>query len=89
METRKLVCFYFNPKIVKIDIPQFGRGRGGGRGGGQRAPRPDYQEVQKHNDLYEGYYNELGITGEEERDEFWAALRRELPNSFRFTGSKG
>lgn len=26
---------------------------------------------------------------EEERQEFWAALRRELPNSFRFCGSKG
>jgi hypothetical protein len=25
----------------------------------------------------------------EEREQFWAALRRELPNSFRFCGSKG
>ncbi len=26
---------------------------------------------------------------EEEKEQFWAALRRELPNSFRFCGSKG
>jgi multisite-specific tRNA:(cytosine-C5)-methyltransferase len=25
----------------------------------------------------------------EEREQFWATLRRELPNSFRFCGSKG
>lgn len=45
--------------------------------------------MPKTNDLYEGYYNELGLVGEEEREEFWKTLRRELPNSFRFTGSKG
>ena len=48
-----------------------------------------YHEVPKHNDLYEKYYNTLGVVSVEERDEFWAALRRDLPNSFRFTGSKG
>ena len=26
---------------------------------------------------------------EEEKAQFWEALRRELPNSFRFCGSKG
>jgi len=39
--------------------------------------------------LFEKYYNELGIVASEEYEEFWATLRRELPNSFRFTGSKG
>ncbi|MCJ1405722.1 hypothetical protein MMC11_008952 [Xylographa trunciseda] len=67
---------------------RFQRGRGGGRGG-QRPERADYQEVPKHNELYEKYYNDLGIVSPEERSEFWAALKRELPNSFRFTGSKG
>ncbi|KAI9789135.1 MAG: hypothetical protein M1833_002770 [Piccolia ochrophora] len=50
--------------------------------------RGDYQEVAKENETYERYYNELGATEEHERPAFWAALRRDLPNSFRFAGSK-
>ncbi|KAF4534485.1 Methyltransferase [Lasiodiplodia theobromae] len=65
-----------------------GRGRGsrGGYGGGSRG---DWKEVEKHNVNFEKYYNELGIVPEEEREQFWTALKKELPNSFRFTGSKG
>lgn len=37
----------------------------------------------------ERYYNELIDMSEEQKKEFWDALRRELPNSFRFCGSKG
>jgi multisite-specific tRNA:(cytosine-C5)-methyltransferase len=49
-----------------------------------------YEEVRKTNELFERYYNDLNIVPEgEERKEFWTAMRRELPNSFRFTGSKG
>jgi multisite-specific tRNA:(cytosine-C5)-methyltransferase len=49
-----------------------------------------YEEVKKSNELFERFYNELNIVPEgDERKEFWAAMRRELPNSFRFTGSKG
>ena len=51
--------------------------------------RTDYSEVPKANELFEKYYNELGIVEESESDEFWSALKRDLPNSFRFTGSKG
>ncbi|KAF1986178.1 S-adenosyl-L-methionine-dependent methyltransferase [Aulographum hederae CBS 113979] len=64
------------------------RGRGG-RGGGSQQQRSDYADVEKHNDQFENYYNDLGIVADSEREEFWTALRRELPNSFRFTGSKG
>ena len=47
-------------------------------------------KIKKNNEQFERYYNELGIVPEgEEREAFWAALRRELPNSFRFCGSKG
>lgn len=48
-----------------------------------------FEKVEKHNDKLERYYN--GVLGlpEEERPSFWAALKRELPNSFRFAGSKG
>lgn len=75
-----------------------GGGRGGkkgrgGRGGGygpQSGMRQDYNEVKKQNEQLERYYNELNIVPEgEEREQFWTALRRELPNSFRFCGSKG
>lgn len=37
----------------------------------------------------EKYYNELIGLSVDQQKEFWDALRRELPNSFRFCGSKG
>lgn len=37
----------------------------------------------------EHYYNELLELKDEQKTAFWDALRRELPNSFRFCGSKG
>ncbi|KAL2131548.1 hypothetical protein VTI74DRAFT_4899 [Chaetomium olivicolor] len=69
-------------------------GRGGGRGGGRdnrggHRPYQTYPEVAKENKRLEQYYNTLIDLPEGERAEFWAALRRELPNSFRFCGSKG
>lgn len=67
---------------------RYGRGGRGGRGG-QRGQRADYQEVVKENERFERFYNDLNLVEELEREEFWAALRRELPHSFRFTGSKG
>ena len=63
--------------------------RGSRGGGGQRPQRTDYTEVPKQNDLFEDYYNELSIVQNSELGEFWSALRRDLPNSFRFTGSRG
>jgi multisite-specific tRNA:(cytosine-C5)-methyltransferase len=69
-----------------------GRGRGGG-GGGNRSyqdNRVSFQDVVKRNEKFERYYNALDIVPEgPERESFWETLRRELPNSFRFTGSKG
>ncbi|TVY25265.1 Multisite-specific tRNA:(cytosine-C(5))-methyltransferase [Lachnellula hyalina] len=68
-----------------------GGGRGGGRGG-DRAPydnRVSYDKVPKHNARLEKYYNDVLGLPEEEREAFWDAYKRELPNSFRFTGSKG
>ncbi|KAK4129983.1 S-adenosyl-L-methionine-dependent methyltransferase [Trichocladium antarcticum] len=70
-------------------------GRGGGRNRGgrdnQRDHRPyqTYPAVPKENKRLEEYYNTLVDLPDEERVEFWAALKRELPNSFRFCGSKG
>ncbi len=45
--------------------------------------------MPKVNELFEKYYDALGLVESAEREEFWTALRRELPNSFRFTGSRG
>ncbi|KAL9098699.1 MAG: hypothetical protein Q9163_005685 [Psora crenata] len=69
------------------------RGRGGGGGrqrDRQRAPRIGTrgEEINKSNARLEEYYNGLQLVEDAEREDFWASLRRELPNSFRFTGSK-
>ncbi|PLB34157.1 tRNA (cytosine-C5-)-methyltransferase [Aspergillus candidus] len=61
-------------------------GRGGGRGGQQRT---NWRDQPKINEKFENYYNNQDFIPDEEKEEFWAALRRDLPNSFRFTGSKG
>ncbi|KAK0714591.1 S-adenosyl-L-methionine-dependent methyltransferase [Lasiosphaeris hirsuta] len=66
-----------------------GRGGGGGRDGGAHRPYQTYPEVPKENAKFEQYYDLLLNLPEDEKVEFWAALRRELPNSFRFCGSKG
>ncbi|KAI1658473.1 S-adenosyl-L-methionine-dependent methyltransferase [Daldinia decipiens] len=70
--------------------------RGGRKGGSNRAPRGDgpapyrsYSEIVKENTNLEKYYNSALPLEDEERAEFWEALKRELPNSFRFCGSKG
>ncbi|KAF2864324.1 S-adenosyl-L-methionine-dependent methyltransferase [Piedraia hortae CBS 480.64] len=68
------------------------RGKGRSRGGGRQYvdTRKPYEAADKHNEKMERFYNTLNIVPKgEEREKFWAALRRELPNSFRFTGSKG
>ncbi|KAI9728898.1 MAG: hypothetical protein M1834_007156 [Cirrosporium novae-zelandiae] len=65
------------------------RGKNRNGQGGRRGTRTDYSDIVKTNELFEGYYNTLEILGEDEREEFWTSLRRDLPNSFRFTGSKG
>ncbi|KAL2844240.1 S-adenosyl-L-methionine-dependent methyltransferase [Aspergillus pseudodeflectus] len=67
---------------------KFGKGgRGGGGGGG--AQRRDWQDFPRSNERFENYYNSQDIIPEEEREIFWETLRKDLPNSFRFTGSKG
>ena len=67
-----------------------GRGRGGGRDRQEwNDNRVSFEKVQKHNEKLERYYNHVLGLDEEEKPDFWAALRRELPNSFRFAGSKG
>ncbi|KAL5594700.1 hypothetical protein BROUX41_001616 [Berkeleyomyces rouxiae] len=74
-----------------------GGNRGGRNGGGDREAnsannadrRVSYPQIVKENEKLEKYYNDLLQMPEDERKEFWEALRRELPNSFRFCGSKG
>ncbi|OAA68973.1 WD repeat containing protein 36 [Cordyceps fumosorosea ARSEF 2679] len=64
-----------------------GSGRGGGHGGGNTWR--DYPPLKKENEHLENFYNTLLQLPEEEKQQFWDALKRELPNSFRFCGSKG
>ena len=65
----------------------------GGRHGGGGTQRPqervDIQDIPRNHTLFELYYQELRIVNDGEKEAFWEAMRRDLPNSFRFTGSKG
>ncbi|KAL1893179.1 tRNA (cytosine-5-)-methyltransferase ncl1 [Sporothrix stenoceras] len=70
--------------------------KGGGRGGGRSTERynKSYPDLVKDNEKLQTYYNGLlrledGAENAAEREDFWAAFRRELPHSFRFCGSKG
>ncbi|KAJ5294927.1 hypothetical protein N7508_009748 [Penicillium antarcticum] len=65
-----------------------GRGRGGG-GGSSGRTRSIWQDISRENEKFERYYNEPEFLPEEEREIFWATMRKDLPNSFRFTGSRG
>ncbi|KAK2873722.1 hypothetical protein FQN49_002139 [Arthroderma sp. PD_2] len=62
----------------------------GGSKGGSRGTRPaNYSTILvRENENYERYYNSLQIVPEDEKEQFWEAMRRDLPNSFRFTGSR-
>ncbi|KAI7919915.1 tRNA (cytosine-5-)-methyltransferase NCL1 [Pyricularia oryzae] len=51
--------------------------------------RYNYANLPKENEKLQKFYDELLQLPEEERAEFWTAYQRELPNSFRFCGSKG
>ncbi|KAJ5676877.1 Methyltransferase (Ncl1) [Penicillium maclennaniae] len=62
-------------------------GRGGGGGGGRRSN--NWQDISRNNAKMERYYSESGIIPEEDLETFWDYMRRDLPNSFRFTGSRG
>ncbi|TRX98769.1 hypothetical protein FHL15_000111 [Xylaria flabelliformis] len=70
-----------------------GRKGGDRKGGDVRKPRTDayrsYPDIPKNNEKLEAFYNSLLPLDDAEKSEFWEALRRDLPNSFRFCGSKG
>lgn len=71
-----------------------GRGRGGGGGGGgggrgRGGQRISAQDIDRSNEKLERYYNGLDILDEDEKEAFWSAMRSDLPNSFRFAGSRG
>ena len=64
-----------------------GGGRGGGGGGRDTRSEP-WSEIQRKNELFESYYRKGGFMDEAEFEEMWKALQQDLPNSFRFTGTK-
>lgn len=57
--------------------------------GGHSADRQPKREFDRHNERYCKYYDGLNLVPQEEREAFWAYMKKDLPNSFRFTGSKG
>lgn len=73
-------------RLICLSLLQFNRG---GRGGGGGRSRSNWNDITRNNEKLESYYNEPGIIPEEEREAFWEYMRRDLPNSFRFTGSRG
>ncbi|KAI0106303.1 S-adenosyl-L-methionine-dependent methyltransferase [Nemania sp. FL0031] len=70
-----------------------GRKGGDRKGGENRKLRVDsyrsYPDIPKQNEKLENFYNSLLPLDDAEKSEFWEALRKDLPNSFRFCGSKG
>lgn len=64
-----------------------GGGRGGGGGGRDTRSEP-WSEIQRNNELFESYYRKGGFMDEAEFEVMWSALKQDLPNSFRFTGTK-
>lgn len=55
----------------------------------QPGERGNYPTIPTENTLYEHFYKESNAVPEEEWNDFWSALQRTLPTTFRFTGSKG
>ncbi|PLB48375.1 S-adenosyl-L-methionine-dependent methyltransferase [Aspergillus steynii IBT 23096] len=66
-----------------------GKGKRGKKGGPASGVRQNWQDVPRTNAKLENYYNAQGFIPEEDKEAFWEAMRRDLPNSFRFTGSRG
>ncbi|PSN73578.1 S-adenosyl-L-methionine-dependent methyltransferase [Corynespora cassiicola Philippines] len=66
------------------------RGKGkNSRGGGGRDTRTEpWSDIPRKNELFETYYRKGGFMEEEEFEEMWKYLATNLPNSFRFTGTK-
>ncbi|KAI4951616.1 hypothetical protein J4E86_007032 [Alternaria arbusti] len=65
-----------------------GRGGGGGGGGGRDTRSEPWSTIERKNELFESYYRMGGFLEEAEFEEMWKALQTDLPNSFRFTGTK-
>ncbi|KAI9728762.1 MAG: hypothetical protein M1828_002868 [Chrysothrix sp. TS-e1954] len=64
-----------------------------GQRGSDSIRRNDYDgrgpPIERINERMEMYYNRLGIVPEEEHEAFWSSMKTDLPNSFRFAGSRG
>ncbi|KAF1977361.1 cytosine-5--methyltransferase NCL1 [Bimuria novae-zelandiae CBS 107.79] len=63
------------------------KGRGGG-GGGRDTRTESWNDIARKNELFESYYRMGGFLEEAEFEEMWKYLASDLPNSFRFTGTK-
>ena len=57
--------------------------------GPKAGERGNYSAIPSENALYERFYRESNVVPEDEWEDFWGAMKRTLPTTFRFTGSKG
>lgn len=65
-----------------------GKNRGKhGKAPKKRQKKVEYREIVMKNDAFEKFYNQNGVIPEDEREEFFAALKKPLPLSFRVTGN--
>ncbi|KAF1956970.1 S-adenosyl-L-methionine-dependent methyltransferase [Byssothecium circinans] len=78
------------------------RGRGGARGGGRKpfhkgknnrsggrdVRTESWSDIKRENETFKSYYELGGFLEPEEFKEMWERLAKDLPNSFRFTGTK-
>ncbi|KAL2754326.1 hypothetical protein ACRALDRAFT_1049758 [Sodiomyces alcalophilus JCM 7366] len=63
--------------------------KGQARHSGRRSDSwKPHAEIEKVHEKLQKYYDNLLQLPDGEKTQFWEALRRELPNSFRFAGSK-
>jgi hypothetical protein len=90
---RAYIGYYQNKNGNRNKFGDKRRDRGPGGGGQKQQPvqgeRGNYTSITTENALYERFYKESNILPEEEWNDFWNALKRTLPTTFRFTGSRG
>jgi multisite-specific tRNA:(cytosine-C5)-methyltransferase len=65
-----------------------GKGKNNNRGGGRDVRSEPWSDIPRENEVFESYYQNGGFLDPEEFKEMWKMLSTDLPNSFRFTGTK-
>jgi hypothetical protein len=86
---RAYIGYYQNKNGNRNKFGDKRRDRGGQKQQPAQGERGNYTSIATENALYERFYKESQILPEDEWEPFWEALKRTLPTTFRFTGSRG